>query len=64
MVAGNKISDNFLFTSVQLLLPIDLEYRILISKLIQDSYKEGFLNGISIRKTENDETELTQNEIV
>jgi hypothetical protein len=44
---GEK-SEELEFYRIKLLFHLDLEDRILISKLIQESYKEGFLNGFAL----------------
>jgi len=45
-----KASEDYEFHRIQLLFHLSLEDRLLISELLKESYREGFLNGMSLKK--------------
>jgi len=52
MEAKDKITEDYDFYIAQLLSHLDLEDRLIVCKLLQENYRNGFLNGMAIRPVE------------
>lgn len=61
MLTVDKITEKFDFYKVESLFHLSLEDRVVIANLMKKCYKDGFVNGTTLRETEILETELTQN---
>lgn len=61
MDSSEQTSENYEFYRINQLFHLALEDRILISKLIQESYRDGMLNGLSLKKENNNNTNQNKN---